>query len=172
MRLYPIALTAMLLASPAFAGPREDATCIVARLSAVDAATIVDESMAGGSSEVLARMTPPLDACSEGQSWTPDRRARAIAYAIGIVDREGLGRRLAGRGIDTGALDRWFTRQGIEFRTTAFVGMSDGAMSAVFDTLADHEVPAAVLEREGPTIGGYLAALVIIERMERGLDME
>ena len=172
MRRYPIAFIALLLASPAFAGPLEDANCIVGRLSATDVTTIVDESLAGGSNESIARISPPLDACSEGQSWTPRRRAEAAAYTIALVDRTTLGQRLATGRIDTGALDRWFTRQSAEFRTTAFMGLSEAATAAAFETLADHEVPAATLERDGRMIGGYLAALVIIERIERGLGME
>jgi hypothetical protein len=171
MRLYPIAFAALSLASPALAGPQEDAACIVARLSAADTETIVEESMAGESTQTLARLTPPLNACSEGRDWTPRRRADATAYAIGVVDRTLLKRRLAARVIDPDALDRWFARQGVEFRTTAFVGMSEAAMTEVFETLRDHEVPSATLDRDGPMIGAYLAALVIMERIERGLGL-
>jgi hypothetical protein len=172
LRPHPIAFTVLFLASPALASPQEDAACIAGRLSAADVAAIVEESMAGGSSEALARITPPLNACSEGRDWTPSRRADAAAYTIGLVDRTSLGQRLAAKGIDPAALDRWFSRQDVEFRTTAFMGMSEAAMTTVFETLAGHEVPAATLEREGPMIGGYLAALVIIERIERGLGLE
>jgi hypothetical protein len=172
MRRYPIAFIALLLASPALAGPREDATCIVGKLSDADVATIVAESTAGGSNEAVARLTPPLDVCSEGQNWTPRRRADAAGYAIGLVDSATLGQRLVAKGIDTAALDRWFIRQSLEFRTTAFLGMSEDAMTNVFETLADHEVPAATLERDGPLIGGYLAAHVIMERIERGIGLD
>ena len=171
MRLYPIALVALLLASPAVASAPEDAACVVGRLSAADVETIVDESLAGGSNQAVARLTPPLDACSEGRDWSSRRRADATAYAIGIVDRTVLGRRLAAKAIDTGALDRWFARQSVEFRTTAFMGMSEAEMTATFETLSDHEVPRATLERDGHMIGGYLAALVIIERIESGLEL-
>lgn len=167
MRLYPIASAALLLASPALAGSREDAACIVGRLSAADLAAIVEESLAGGSSEALARLTPPLIACSEGQEWTPRRRADATGYAIGIVDRTILGQRLGARGVDSAVLDRWFARQSDAFRTTAFMGMGEAEMTIAFETLAGREVPVETLEREGATIGGYLAALVIIERIER-----
>jgi hypothetical protein len=169
---YPIAIVALLLASPAFAASREDAICIVGRLSAADVASIVDESTAGGSNEAVARLVPLLDACSEGQNWTPRRRADAAAYAIGLMDAAILGQRLVAKGIDTDVLDRWFTRQSLEFRTTAFMGMSETAVNAAVETLADHEVPAATLERDGRMIGGYLAARVIMERIERGIGLE
>jgi hypothetical protein len=172
MPLFPIAVTALLLAAPALATPGEDAACIVARFSAADATAIVEESIAGGSSEALARLRSPLDACSEGRNWTPARRANAAAYAIGLVDRTAFGRRLVAKGIDPAVLDRWFARQSDAFRTTAFMGMSEADMTATFETLAGREVPAETLEREGRLIGGYLAALVIIERIERGLGME
>ena len=172
MRAYSIAFAALFLASPALASPREDAACMVARLSAADVTTIVDESLAGGSNEAVARLTPPLAACSAGQNWTPRRRAEAAAYAIGLVDRTTLGQRLAAKGIDTGALDRWFGRQSLAFRTTAFMGMSEADMTTALETLAGHEVPAPTLERDGGMIGGYLAALVIMERIDRGLGME
>jgi hypothetical protein len=171
MRSYPFAFAALLLASPAVASPQEDAACIVARLSAADVATVVDESLTGGSTEIIARLTPPLNACSAGQDWTPDRRADATAYTIGVVGRTVLGRRLAARGVDSAALDRWFARQDLEFRTTAFMGMGEAALATVIQSLADHEVPAAKLESEGQMIGGYLAALVIMERIERGLGL-
>jgi len=45
-------------------------------------------------------------------------------------------------------------------------------MTAVFETLSGHEVPAETLARDGQMIGAYLAALVIIERIERGLGLE
>lgn len=172
MRLYPFAIMVLLLASPAAATPLEDATCLVGRLSAADVAVIVEQSMAGSSSEVVARIAGPLDACSAGQSWTPDRRAGAAAYSIGLVNRTTLGRRLGAKGIDPAALDRWFARQSDAFRTTAFMTMSETDMTTAYQTLADREVPAEMLDREGPMIGGYLAALVIIERIERGLGME
>jgi len=172
MRLYPIAFAALLLASPGLAAPPEDSACIVARLSADDVTAIVENTLTGGSSEAVARITGPLNACSEGQDWEPRRRADAAAYTIGVLGRRVLGPRLAARGIDSAALDRWFARQSIEFRTTAFMGMSEAAMGAVYQTLAGREVPAEAMERDGGMIGGYLAALVIIERIDRGLGME
>ena len=171
MRAYPFAFAASLLASPAVAGPQEDAACITAKLSAGDVETIVNESLAGGSSEALSRVTPLLDVCGESGGWTARRRADAAAYAIGMLDRTLIGRRLAAATVDTGALDRWFARQSLEFRTTAFMGMGEAETNAVLGTLTDNEVPAATLEREGRIIGGYIAALVIIERIERGLEL-
>src|SRR4051812_30915301 len=119
MRLHAIALAASLFASPAFAGAPEDAACLIGRLSAADVAAIVDETVAGRSSGTVARLTGPLHQCSAGQDWTPDRSANASAYATGLMIRRGLHDRLVANGVDTGALDRWFARQSLEFRTTA-----------------------------------------------------
>lgn len=170
-RLYPAALALLLLAAPAMATPQEDAACTVGRISAADISVIVDETLAGGSEATMDRIVGPLAACSEGQDWTPSRRANAAAYTIGIVVRAALHDRLGARGIDTAALDRWFARQSVEFRTTAFTTMNQADLEAAFGTLAGHEVPADAMERDGPTVGGYMSALMIIERIERGLGM-
>jgi hypothetical protein len=172
MRLFPIAFAVLLLAAPALAGSREDATCVVGRLSAADMAAIVGETQAGNSRQTVAILTAPLAACSEAQEWTPQRRADAAAYAIGLVGRATLGPRLATRGIDSAALDRWFARQSDAFRTTAFTGMSEADMIAAFQTMAGREVPAETLESEGPMIGAYVASLVIIERLDHGLSLQ
>jgi hypothetical protein len=168
---FSAATAALLLASPALASPQEDAACVIARLSAADVSVIVDDSMAGGSDAILGRITGPLAACAEGRDWSADRRANAAAYTIGIVVRGVLHDRLGAQGIDTAALDRWFARQSVEFRTTAFTTMSEADLGAALGTLAGHEVPADAMERYAPMIGGYMSALMIIERIERGLGM-
>jgi hypothetical protein len=170
-RLFPAALAFLSISAPALATPQEDAACIVGRISAADVSVIVDETLAGGSEATMDRIVGPLAACSEGQDWTPDRRASAAAYTIGLVVRGGLHDRLGARGIDTAALDRWFARQSVEFRTTAFMSMNQADLEATVGTLAGHEVPADAMERHGAIIGGYLSALMIVERIDRGLGM-
>jgi len=170
MRLCSVAIAALLLASPAAAAPLEDATCLVGRLSPADVETIVGTTTAGGSTETLARLRGPLEACSAG-NWSRDRQADAAAYAIGLVTRDTLRERLGASGVDAAALDRWFARQSDAFRTTAFVSMSDADMDAAFATLVGHEVSAEAMERNGRTIGGYVGALVIMERIGRGLGL-
>jgi hypothetical protein len=172
MRTYHLAvIAALFVASPALAGPREDAGCVVGRLSAADIAVIVDETLAGGSQATIGRLVGPIGICSEGQSWTPDRRANAAGYSIGIVVHRVLHDRLRAESIDTAALDRWFARQSIDFRTTAFTSMSQAELELAFATLAGREVTAEALERHGGIIGGYISALVIMERIERGLGL-
>jgi hypothetical protein len=166
-----IAIAALLIASPALASPQEDGACVVGRLSDADVSAIVEETMAGGSNETLSRLRGPLETCSAGRNWTPARGGNASAYAIGLVVRRTLGERLVEHGIDAFALNSWFTRQSDAFRTTAFTTMDEAAREAAFATLVDHEVSAEAMERDGAIIGGYVSALVIIERIDRGLGM-
>jgi len=127
--------------------------------------------MEGGSNETLGRLAGPLDACSAGRNWTPRQSGDAAAYAIGLVVRRTLGERLVEHGIDAFALNSWFTRQSDAFRTTAFTTMDEAARETAFATLVDHEVSAEAMERDGAIIGGYVSALMIIERIDRGLGM-
>ena len=170
MRLYPAAIAALLLASPAAATPHEDATCLVGRLTPADVEAIVGRTMAGNSNETVSRLAGPMEACSGG-NWTPDRRANAAAYVIGLVTRRTLGERLGANGVEVAALDRWFARQSDAFRTTAFVSMSEADLEAAFATMVGHEVTADAMERNGESIGGYVGALVIMERIGRGLGL-
>src|SRR3954469_20877546 len=126
MRRSYLAIPVLLLMSgPALATPEQDSACLIGRLSAADLTTIVDESLAGHSEATVGRLLGPLAACSEGQNWVPERRGAATAYAMGVVIRDGLRGRLGARGVDTAALDRWFARQTVDFRTTAFTTMSE-----------------------------------------------
>lgn len=170
-RYHPAALALLLLAAPALASPREDSECLVGRLSTDDVSVIVAELQTGGSEMTVARLGAPVEACSEGQDWTPDRRGNAAAYTIGALTRDTLGRQLGAEGIDTVALDRWFARQSVEFRTTAFTTMARADLEATVETLVGNELSAEAMDRSGPTIGGYLSGLMIIERIERGLGM-
>lgn len=170
-RFYLSALASSLLATPAFATPQEDAACVVGRLAAADHVAIVSETALGNSAETVTRLNPPLDACSAGRNWTPDRRANAAGYTIGLVVSSEMRHRLGAHGIDAAALDRWFARQSDEFRANAFITMPRADLEAAFATMVGHEVSAEAMDRDGESIGSYVSALVIMERIGRGLGL-
>jgi len=161
----------VLAAAPALATPRQDGACLVNRLAPADRPAIVADTLAGNSQGTVARLDRPMEACSAGQDWAGARRAAAAAFAIGLVVSGEMRGRLAAHGIDPGAIDRWFARQSDEFRTTAFTTMSGADLEAAFATMVGHEVTAAAMESEGANIGSYVSALVIMERIDRGLDL-
>jgi hypothetical protein len=170
-RRYLPAAIALLLAAPAAASPQQDSACLIGRLSAADASAITADLLEGRSEPVIDRLAAGMEACSGEQNWAPSRRGDAAAYALGRVTRDTLHPRLVAQGIDPSALDRWFARQSLEFRTTAFATMAQADLEAGLATLIGNEVSIDQMERGGTAIGGYLSALMIIERVERGLGM-
>ena len=173
VRLLAFGLFGLIWAGVAAAAPVDDAGCIVSRLSDADITTIVDESITGASDRTMEVLLPQLQACSQGQGgWAPRRGADAAAYTIGVVVKDRLGHRLADHGVDVAALDRWYRSQSVEFRTTIFAGMTDAERESAFAAMVGREVSAGQMERDGANIGGYVSALMVMERIERGLGME
>jgi len=168
---YQAAMLALLLTAPALASPGEDSACLIGRLSADDVSMIVAETLAGRSEAVIQRLNGPLEVCSGSRGWVADRRGNAPGYTIGVLLRDTLQARLATQGIDAAVLDRWFARQSSEFRTTAFATMPQAQLEASLATLVGNELSLDAMERNGAAIGGYLSALMILERIERGLGM-
>lgn len=167
---YQAAVLALLLASPALANPRDDSGCLIGRLSVDDRSVIVAELQAERSETIAQRLRPPMDSCAAEQGWTADRSRTATGYAMGVLMRDAFRAQLVAQGIDTAALDRWFARQSTEFRTTAFV-MPRDEHDAIVETLVGNELTAEQMGLNAAAVGRYLSALMIIERVERGLDL-
>ena len=170
MKSALVALALVAIPAPSWAGQSEDAYCLASQFRAADAEIYVDELMKSRG-ETGIPFDPALAICMDGQDWTTDRVGRAIYYATGLLSRQVYQDRLERDGVEVGDVDRWFARQTEEFRVNAFTSMAAAPREATIASLTNDGATSEAMNRHPGLIGAYLAALVMIERMERDLPV-
>lgn len=166
----PIAL-ALLAAAPQ-SGPGVEASCIVDQFTAAERAEVA--ALAQQNAEPPPALRSRLEAvgagCAQSRGWTADNAGDIIGLALAVMIRDDAAPRLQQAGIAPASVDAWLARQDDQVRTSPEIGQSD-AERLVFDLHAQG-VPMPSLEANGQLLGAYVAALVIIERIERGLPLQ
>jgi hypothetical protein len=173
--MFPVLVASLLAIAAPPAGVEEGLACVIDQTSPEDIDWVGAHVLAGqdlAHSEQLGRLSAHLADCSERLGWDDAHALRVSTLSVSQMGRTVAVRRLADAGIDSASLDRWFAAQSEDFRTRAFVDMSEDDAAAVIETLAPDVLSAEVFERHGELVGGYLASLVVALRIERGLPIE
>jgi len=173
--MFPVLIAAAMTVATAPASAAEGVACVTDQTSAEDVAWVGERILAGqdlADGEQVSRLSDHLAACILRFGWDEAHALRVSTLSVSEMGRTIALRRLAAAGIDHAALDRWFTAQSEDFRTRAFVDMSEDEASSVLETLAPDTLSPEMFERHGELVGGYLAALVVAFRIERGLPLE
>ena len=173
--MFSVLLAAALIAAAPPAGATEGVSCVIDQTPAEDIEWVGDHILAGQElteGEQLGRLGEHIAACVERFGWNEADALRISTLTVSQMSRTIALRRLASAGIDAAALDRWFAAQSEDFRTSAFVAMSEDAATAIIETLAPDTLSPEMFERHAELVGGYLASLVIAVRVERGLPLE
>ena len=173
--MFPVLAAAALIAAAPPAGITEGVGCVIDQTPAADIEWIGDQILAGqdlGEGEQLGRLAEHIATCIERFGWDEADALRVSTLSVSQMGRTIALRRLASAGIDPASLDRWFAAQSEEFRTRAFVAMSEDDAAAVIETLAPGTLSPETFERHAELVGGYLASLVVALRVERGLPLE
>ena len=173
--MFGVLIAAAMTIAPPVASASEGVACVTEQTSADDLAWVGDHILAGqdlGNGEQVGRLTDHLAACIQRFGWDETHAVRVSTLSVSNMGRIVALRRLAAAGIDSAALDRWFAAQSEDFRTRAFVDMSEDEASAVLETLAPATLSPELFERHSQLVGGYLASLVVAFRVEHDLPLE
>ena len=113
---------------------------------------------------------PAARHCMESRNWGHDQLSLAVAETMAGMLARHSSVLLARAGIQTSTLDRWFRSLPQQMRVTLETNtIADLALSQALMT--DGVAPDAIDDHQ-PAVSGYLAYLVLTERIERGLPLD
>jgi hypothetical protein len=173
--MLPVLFAAALAVAAPPAGVVEGVACVVDQTSPADIDWVGGQILAGqdlGDGAQMGRLTEHIAACIDRYGWDEPLALQVSTLSVSQMARTIAVRRLSAAGIEPAALDRWFAAQSEDFRTRAFVTMSEEEAAAVLESLAPGTLSPELFERHGELVGGYLASLVVAARIERGLPLE
>jgi hypothetical protein len=164
--MFAPALAASLLAVQPSPTALTVGTCAAAALSQTDRAHLSASVHEGSTPEaaVSDRLVAQLRRCAGGQ-MPPEAVAGALAEATRTETR----RELRDGGVDTALLERWFEGQSEAVRTD-LSAFQERLMTVEVDQLTAMGLSEATLTANAKQIGGYAAALIVIERLRRGMS--
>ncbi|MDQ4086991.1 MAG: hypothetical protein M3177_03095 [Pseudomonadota bacterium] len=164
----PIAFTLLIAGQ---ASLDEDARCVTDQL------TQAERTQIAAAAQQDADLPPALSSrleevgagCAERRGWTADSAGQIGGFAIATILRDETAPRLLQAGINTAMVDAWL----------ALEDDPGGAASPITDELAErlvndlHQagVPMSTLEANGELLGAYVAARMMMQRVERGLPL-
>lgn len=165
----PISLALLIVGQAALAA---EARCVTDQLTAAERSQIAAAAQQGADPPpaLRSRLEDVGADCSQRRGWTPDNAGQISGLAIATIMREETAPRLLQAGIDTARVDAWL----------ALEDDPGGAASPVTDALAErlvnqlHQagVPMPVIEANGELLGAYVAARMMMQRVERGLPLQ
>jgi len=163
-------------ASPtSIAGFDEDARCIIEATSAPDRseiATIAVRPELRESSTAYPRLIQRGAECGRRNGWSPSRSSQVGTYAVATILRDEYRVQLRAAGIDVAIVDAWFESLSDELRLNVFEESNAAAIGEQVRALeARNVIPTARLAAAGHMIGGYIAALSMVERARRGVPL-
>ncbi len=149
-----------------------DSACILSRLRPSDdarlfvAATRVPPDVEA----MTALVVPAVRHCVEDHNWDRDRSERAVVEGMAAMLARHSTALLARDGIQVATLDRWFRSLPPEMRVTLQTNtIADLALSQALSAAGAD--PDALGDQQ-PAVSAYLAYLVLMERIERGLPLD
>lgn len=161
---------ALLAATQAVVG-LDDASCVFDGLSAAERSTLSAAAQVNRDppQAVGERLESLTEACGQARGWSPDAAGNAVALALSMVIIDDAGESLARGGVDPEMIEAWFERQPDAQRTNMEISPQDG--ERIIEALMQAGVPLSTLNAQGERIGAYVAALIMIERIVRGLPI-
>ena len=172
-------LVSLFAAALAFTSPAPEApdgiSCILDQTSPQDQSLVGNGILAGtdlANGEIADRIGLYVAGCVQRHGWDEARALQLSILSVNAMARNVALQRLDGAGIEVAALDRWFDSQTEDFRTRAFLEMTDEEATPVLETLEATSIPLALLEQHAELVGGYLSTRVLMFRAERGLPLD
>ena len=164
-------VTGLLLFAAAQGAAAGDVDCILDRYPPAERAQLVEDALAGAEgTRAMGRLEAIVGECTGRLGWNPDMAGYTAGFALALVMRDHAGAQLASAGVDTAILDQWFADQSDGVRTNPQLAESDSQNA--LDALLRSGASEALLDRHGETIGVYLGARIMIERVRLGLPFD
>lgn len=175
--LLPFAAIAMPVpASPAAATVQtpaisDDGVCITASATPADDERIFDLATTGApDNEAMANIVlESAMRCLEQRGWSREQLGRAVVEAMSTMVGRHAAVALARNGIRVETLERWFRSLDPNMRAT--MELSTIADLALGQALLADGVTDAIREANSAAIGGYLAYLMLTDRIAQGLPL-
>lgn len=157
-------------ASPAVAQSPGDlleiGECAARRVPAADRSGVAEALRAGRApdQDLMGRVMSYVRRCTPRSEET---NPVALTSAVAQIARVETGALLGRSGINTGVVDRWFSRQSNARKTNLAVTTEQG--EAFARELIAAGLPEAPVTANATLIGGYIGTLIVIERIRQGM---
>jgi hypothetical protein len=143
--------------------------CILSAVAPADRAAVAADAIAGTHDDAAGtRFDEAIARCAQQGHWQESQGVAYSGVAIGVLMRDTTAAALTAAGIPPARVEAWLDHQGPNGRT-AYPSDADG--NRLVTDLAAGGIAMDLLQREGPQIGQYVGALIVLARAARGMPI-